>query len=656
MIKNIYVFMLDLDKWEPLDCLFQKNEQRLRSHGFITIQPTIPDFRGRREDIKEITKRSVPFAEYGKELLRLTESEGQELIFNISNYGRMSLKIAAFLKTIEEFFEKAHIQFYTQFTPPDIQLENSLFMGLSRGYSLNIRNVLLRFNNTEPTINSFFALFDETGVVKPHLLNYAQTANLKNFTESVLQIELEDAPAPFGCNPDAIRFMELVNMAFGEHGEKKGPLWLKETEFLRNDPAPFFSPETRAFIDEMYWLKDGSKPQKTDARHYFKLPTLMRDREYEHWREPGPVTWSWACDMASRLSPELREVIADMEPLAPMLPNSALCLDAIKAVSGKASFVPTRRGRPKVSVLTACFNHAKYVGQCIESVLEQNTDFEIEHIIGDDGSTDGSQDIIMEYASKNPSIKPILQKKNKGPAINYALLFENAAGEYVSICDGDDWFCDNKKLQIQSDLLDSDPQTSLCFHPVKILDEEYPEREESYPPLDLMPRGVRPFYYFADLIKCNIIQTNSVLYRWRFKNGVSDWVRTDLCPSDWYMHLLHAEQGKIAFLNRVMSCYRIHAKGVYYLSHRDRIQHRYNTGFKEMETYDAINRHFSGKYFKILGDLAGGVLSDCMRYDVQTEKSGDDDPIPTVSKLIKRFPVFGAYFLDELKKKNGGRL
>ncbi len=432
--------------------------------------------------------------------------------------------------------------------------------------------------------------------------------------------------------------------------------WLEERKYLRDNPAPFFSPEARNSINERYLLKDNNWPQKINAAHYFKFPSLMRDREYEYWREPGPVTWSWARDMASRISLELREVIADMEPLASMPPNSALCLDAIKAVSGKAPFVSTRHGRPKVSVLTACFNHAKYVGQCIESVLEQNTDFEIEHIIGDDGSTDGSQDIIMEYASNNPSIKPILQKKNKGPELNYALLFENAAGEYVSISDGDDWFCDSKKLQIQSDLLDSDPQTSLCFHPVKVVDEEYPEREESYPPLDLMPRGVRPFYYFADLIKCNIIQTNSVLYRWRFRNGVPDWLRTDLCPSDWYMHLLHAEKGKIAFLNRVMSCYRIHAKGVYYLSHRDRIQHRYNTGFKEMETYDAINRHFSGKYFKILGELAGGVLSDCMRYDVQTAKAGDDDPIPTVSKLIKRFPKFGAYFLDELKKKNGGRL
>ena len=469
--------MLDLDKWEPLDLLLQKNAQRLRSYGLLPVQPAMPNFRGGRGDIKEITKRSEAVAEYGKELLNLAESEAQGLIFNISNYGRRPLKIAAFLKTVEEVFEKAHIQFYTQFAPSDIQLENSLLMSLSRGYSLNIRNVLLRFNNTEPTINNFFGLLDETEVVKPHLPNYPQTANLKKFAESVLQIELEDATGPFGCNPDAIRFMELVNMAFGEHGDKKWPLWFKETGFLRDNPAPFFSPETIAFIDEMYWVKDDSWPQKTDARHYFKLPTLMRDREYEHWREPGPVTWSWACNMASRLSPELREVIADMEPLAPMPPNSALCLDAIKAMSGKASFVPTRHGRPKVSVLTACFNHAKYVGQCIESVLEQNTDFEIEHIIGDDGSTDGSQDIIMEYASKHPSIKPILQKKNKGPALNYALLFENAAGEYVSICDGDDWFCDNKKLQIQSDLLDSDPQTSLCFHPVKIFDEEYPERE-----------------------------------------------------------------------------------------------------------------------------------------------------------------------------------
>lgn len=646
--------MLDLDKWEPLDILLQKNEQRLRSHGFFTIKTTIPDVRERREDIGEIATRSDTFAEYGKELLQLTESDAHGLIFNISNYGRSPMEIVAFLKTIEEIFEKENIQFYLQYAPPDIQLENSLLMGLSRGLALNIRRTLAQFNNNDITINNFLALLDEAQAIRPHLPNYVQTSNLKTFAESVFQLDLEDAPEPFGCNPDAIRFMELVNMAFGEHGERKGPLWLEETRYIRDNPAPFFSLKARNFINEMYLLKDSYWPQKIDVKQYFKLSTLMRDREYEHWREPGPVTWQWACEMASRLSSELRGVIAGMESIALMPPNSALCLDAIKAVSGKASFVRMRRSKPKVSVLTACYNHAKYIGACIESVLEQNANFEIEHIIGDDGSTDGSQDIIMEYASKNPSIKPILQKKNKGPELNYALLFENAAGEYVSVCDGDDWFCDREKLQIQSDLLDSDPQKALCFHPVIVFFEECPERNRIFPPIGFLPRGIRPFYYLSDLIKHNIIQTNSVLYRWRFKNGVSDWVRTDLCPGDWYMHLLHAEQGKIAFLNRIMSYYRIHNKGVYHLVYQDRIQHRYNTGYKEMETYDAIDRHFDGRYFKLLGNLAGEVLFDCILYDQRTPKTDADDPMPTASRLIKRFPKFGKYFLDELKKKNDG--
>jgi hypothetical protein len=215
--------------------------------------------------------------------------------------------------------------------------------------------------------------------------------------------------------------------------------------------------------------------------------------------------------------------------------------------------------------------------------------------------------------------------------------------KYAAVCDGDDYFIDPLKLQTQVDFLDEHKDCGLCFHVVRVTYEDEPERERLYPPVEELPRGVRPFYYLSDLVRCNIIQTNSVMYRWRFKDGLSDWFRTDLCPGDWYWHLLHAEQGKIGFINKIMSVYHRHAHGVYYLSEIDHLKHQHQAGMKKLEMYDVVNRHFAGRYASILGDLASGVVADWLMY-TETE-----DATPLLNAATDRFPHFIEHFLRSLK-------
>jgi hypothetical protein len=149
------------------------------------------------------------------------------------------------------------------------------------------------------------------------------------------------------------------------------------------------------------------------------------------------------------------------------------------------------------------------------------------------------------------------------------------------------------------------------------------------------------------------MQTNSVMYRWRFRNGLPDWFRTDLTPGDWYWHLLHAEMGKIAFINTEMSVYRRHEKGVYWLSEVDAIKHRALVGMRELEVYDVINKHFDRKFESILLDLTNGVFADCLLYDTrQKEEAGaeaDTAEEPVLNKLCDKYPDFARHFLDSLK-------
>ena len=307
---------------------------------------------------------------------------------------------------------------------------------------------------------------------------------------------------------------------------------------------------------------------------------------------------------------------------------------------------------PKLSVLTLTYNHAPFIGECIESVLAQQLNIPIQHIIADDGSNDGTQEIILGYAARHPSIVPMLRKdRRKTPWRNVQVLFDMCRTEYAAVCDGDDYFTDPLKLQTQVDFLDAHPECGLCFHPVRVVYEDDPGRTRLHPPVDGLPRGIRPFYYLTDLLRAYIIQTNSVMYRWRFKDGLPDWFRPDLMPGDWYWHLLHAETGKIGFINKIMSVYRRHKGGVYYLSEVDKLKHRALVGLRELEVYNVVNTHFAGKYESILLDLCNGVFADVLLYDSNREEQDEGEPM--LDKLCDAYPHFARHFLASLNKVSG---
>ena len=120
---------------------------------------------------------------------------------------------------------------------------------------------------------------------------------------------------------------------------------------------------------------------------------------------------------------------------------------------------------PKVSVCVITYNQEKYIRQCLQSIVDQVTDFDFEVIVGDDCSLDGTRDIVREFAERHPKIvKSIYQEKNIGGGVhNFLTVHRAARGEYIAHVDGDD-YCLPGKLQAQADLLDSDPSCNIVFH------------------------------------------------------------------------------------------------------------------------------------------------------------------------------------------------
>lgn len=121
-------------------------------------------------------------------------------------------------------------------------------------------------------------------------------------------------------------------------------------------------------------------------------------------------------------------------------------------------------------VLTVCcmtHNHRDYIRKSLDSILEQKVNFPYKVIIHDDCSDDGTSDIVREYAAKYPElITPIIQKENQYKKTDILRTYVNPLieGRYFALVEADDYWCDENKLQLQFDYMESHPECAMCTH------------------------------------------------------------------------------------------------------------------------------------------------------------------------------------------------
>lgn len=244
---------------------------------------------------------------------------------------------------------------------------------------------------------------------------------------------------------------------------------------------------------------------------------------------------------------------------------------------------------PLVSILCLTYNQKEYIRQTIDSFLAQETDFSYEVLINDDASTDGTQKILKEYAKRYPNIRPVLQKENqyskgkRNMMIRY--LLPKAKGKYIALCEGDDFWTDPTKLQRQVDFLESHKDYALVFHPVRVFFENGQEADTIFP-------EQKSGFNVEHLLQTNFIQTNSVMYR-----AQKDYskIPLDVMPGDWYLHLFHAQYGKIGFIDRVMSAYRRHEGGIWWDSATNIEVFWRKYGYQHLRLYSALKNFYKGE-------------------------------------------------------------
>lgn len=123
-----------------------------------------------------------------------------------------------------------------------------------------------------------------------------------------------------------------------------------------------------------------------------------------------------------------------------------------------------------VSVVCATYNHEKYIRQALDSIVMQKTSFQIEILVGEDCSTDGTRGILKEYESRYPELfRMFYRDKNLGATLNEYDLFMNAKGKYIAALELDDYWTDELKLQKQFDFLETHQEYIGVSHDFSIV-------------------------------------------------------------------------------------------------------------------------------------------------------------------------------------------
>ena len=217
--------------------------------------------------------------------------------------------------------------------------------------------------------------------------------------------------------------------------------------------------------------------------------------------------------------------------------------------------------RPLVSVVMIAYNVERYIAQALDSVLNQSLDGELEIVVGEDRSTDGTREILLAYGRRHPQrIRPLLRERNLGMNRNFVETLLAARGEYIALLDGDDYWTTPDKLQTQVDYLRTHRECSACFHNATVV---YENGQPSHPfhmvqPTFLLSHHVpKPMSTIADLAGGNFMQTCSVVFRAGLYGRLPAWYLS-MPTFDWPLHLLNAEHGPIGYIDRVMGVYRVH--------------------------------------------------------------------------------------------------
>lgn len=214
--------------------------------------------------------------------------------------------------------------------------------------------------------------------------------------------------------------------------------------------------------------------------------------------------------------------------------------------------------KPMLSVCTIAYNVGPFIRDTIEGVLAQKVDFDMEYVICEDASTDDTAKIIQEYADRRPDlIRFTRNEKNLGLNPNFIKAMRQCRGKYVALLDGDDYWTDPNKLQMQVDFLEAHPECSFCGTATRVYYQDRDEFEPGHPELPDDDDSVQ-YFDVDEMYKPWLfwIPTHSLVLRNEYVE-FPPWF-DDAVYVDRALRLFLAMHGKAAYINRTTCVYRKH--------------------------------------------------------------------------------------------------
>ncbi|MFM1813567.1 MAG: hypothetical protein RLZ98_262 [Pseudomonadota bacterium] len=220
-----------------------------------------------------------------------------------------------------------------------------------------------------------------------------------------------------------------------------------------------------------------------------------------------------------------------------------------------------------VSVCIVTYQHARFIAQALDGALMQRTTFPIEILIGEDESTDGTRDICLSYVKRHPDRVRVFLRHRRDVvnidgrprgSFNFRMTLREAKGEFVALCDGDDFWTDPEKLQRQVDYLRANPDCAGCFHDTRLVDATGQTLAESYFQSD------QEKFTQQDVLETLLSRepTCSLVFRKAaFAEPLPEWYLRR--PSDLYLDILLTNHGSLGFVRRNMGAYRKHTGGIW---------------------------------------------------------------------------------------------
>lgn len=198
------------------------------------------------------------------------------------------------------------------------------------------------------------------------------------------------------------------------------------------------------------------------------------------------------------------------------------------------------------------YKHEAYVAQAIESILAQEVDFAFELVIGEDCGGDATLTICEKFAGQDSRIRLLPSERNLGVMKNFLRTLQACAGEYVAVCEGDDYWTDRSKLQKQVAQLESNRRFAGSAHQCLVIVDEKPAR--------LFREKVPAEITTLDLIGGRLFHTASIVFRRQALDLLA--AAPDVLSGDRLLNFCVSFLGPIHYSEDCMCAYRLHAAGM----------------------------------------------------------------------------------------------